>query len=38
MADDAHTPKISSAIKIVIAKPMKFYFAVPSVEVEATLR
>jgi hypothetical protein len=32
MSNDAHKPKISDAIKTVIAKPLKFYFAVPSVD------
>jgi hypothetical protein len=32
VADDAHTPKISTSIRAAIAKPVKFYFAVPSVD------
>jgi hypothetical protein len=30
--DDAHKPKISTLIRAAIAKPVKFYFAVPSVD------
>jgi hypothetical protein len=32
MSDDAHKPKISSSLRAAIAKPLKFYFAVPSVD------
>ena len=32
MSDDAHRPKISAKIRAAIAKPVKFYFAVPSVD------
>jgi len=32
MSDDAHKPMISTSIRAVIAKPLKFYFAVPSVD------
>jgi hypothetical protein len=32
MTDDAHRPKISAAIRAVIARPLKFYFAVPSID------
>jgi hypothetical protein len=32
VADDAHTPQISTSIRDAIAKPVKFYFAVPSVD------
>jgi hypothetical protein len=32
MSDDAHKPSISTSIRAAIAKPLKFYFAVPSVD------
>jgi hypothetical protein len=32
MSDDAHKPKISTSIRAAIARPLKFYFAVPSVD------
>jgi hypothetical protein len=32
MSDDAHKPKISNSIRAVISKPLKFYFAVASVD------
>jgi hypothetical protein len=32
VSDDAHKPRISTAIRAAIAKPLKFYFAVPSVD------
>jgi hypothetical protein len=32
VADDAHKPKISSSLRATIAKPLKFYFAVPSID------
>jgi hypothetical protein len=32
VSDDAHRPKISTAIRAAIAKPLKFYFAVPSID------
>jgi hypothetical protein len=32
VSDDAHKPKISTSIRAAIAKPLKFYFAVPSVD------
>jgi hypothetical protein len=32
VVDDAHKPKISILIRAAVAKPVKFYFAVPSVD------
>ena len=32
MSEDARTPNISPKIRAVVAKPLKFYFAVPSVD------
>jgi hypothetical protein len=32
VSDDAHKPRISTAIRAAIVKPLKFYFAVPSVD------
>ena len=32
MSDDAHRPRISATIRAVFAKPLKFYFAVPSID------
>jgi hypothetical protein len=32
VADNAHKPKISTSIRAAIAKPVMFYFAVPSVD------
>jgi hypothetical protein len=32
MSNDSHEPKISSAIRAVIENPLKFYFAVPSID------
>jgi hypothetical protein len=32
VSDDAHKPRISTAIRAAIAKPLKFYFVVPSVD------
>jgi hypothetical protein len=32
VSDDAHRPRISTATRAAIAKPLKFYFAVPSVD------
>jgi hypothetical protein len=32
LSDDAHRPKISAKIRAAIAKPLKFYFAVPSID------
>ena len=32
VSDDAHKPSISTSIRAAIAKPLKFYFAVPSID------
>jgi hypothetical protein len=32
VSDDAHRPRISTATRAAIAKPLKFHFAVPSVD------
>ena len=32
MSEDAHKPKMSISLRAVIARPLKFYFAVPSVD------
>jgi hypothetical protein len=32
MSKDAHRPNISPEIRAAIAKPLKFYFAVPSID------
>jgi hypothetical protein len=32
MSDDAHKPKISTSLRAIIAKPLKFYFAAPSID------
>jgi hypothetical protein len=32
VSNDAHNPRISKAIKAAIEKPLRFYFAVPSID------
>jgi hypothetical protein len=32
LSDDAHRPKLSPSVRDAIAKPLKFYFAVPSID------
>jgi hypothetical protein len=32
VSDDAHKPRVSAKIRAAIAKPLRFFFAVPSVD------
>jgi hypothetical protein len=37
VSEDAHKPKISTSLWAAIARPLKFYFAVPSIDLTSWL-